>query len=92
MQKLIEFFERKKWSQMFQKYLIRREMAKKETSAENGGFRRERRFQPPKPKIGMCYHKAQLLSGITFTVSFKIKPVIQIYANVSDPPPPLFLY
>ncbi len=29
-------------------YLERREMAKK-NSAENGGFRRERRLKPPKP-------------------------------------------
>ncbi len=33
----------------------------------------------------------RLLSGITFTVSLKIKPVIQIYANVSDVPPPLYI-
>ncbi len=37
-------------------------------------------------KLGVCNHNTQLLSGITFTVSLKIKQVIQIYANVSDPP------
>ncbi len=39
-------------------------------------------------KIGVCNHKTQFLSGIAFTVSLKIKQVIQIYANVSDLPPP----
>ncbi len=28
-------------------------------------------------KIGVCNHKTQLLSGITFTVSIKITPVTQ---------------
>ncbi len=40
-------------------------------------------------KIGVCNHKTQLLIAITSTVSLKIKPVIQIYANVSDPSLPL---
>ena len=41
--------------------------------------------------IGVCNHKTKLLSGTTCTVSLKKKPVIQIYANVSEPllPPPL---
>ena len=38
-------------------------------------------------KMCVCYHKIKLLSGITFTVRLKIKPVIQIYANMSDPLP-----
>ncbi len=42
-------------------------------------------------KLCVCNHKTKLLSEITFTVSLKIKPVIQVYANVSElPPPPLF--
>ena len=36
-----------RWSQMIQTCLFQREIQKK--SAENGGFRRERRFQPQKP-------------------------------------------
>ncbi len=42
-------------------------------------------------KIGVCNHKTKLSSGITFTGSLKVKPIIQIYANVSDQttPPPL---
>ena len=56
-----------------------REMAKK----ENGGFRRERRFQPPKPKIRLCYHKTQFLSVITYPLTIKINPDITVYANVS---------
>ena len=40
-----------------------------------------------KQKLGVCNHKTQLLSGITFTVCLKIKPVIQIYANEADPSP-----
>ena len=43
MQKLTEFFSKKKsWSQMIQNCLIRREMAKK-NSAADGGFRRQLR-------------------------------------------------
>ena len=38
-------------------------------------------------QIRLCNHKTQLLSRITFTVSLKIKPDNQMYANVSDPPP-----
>ena len=38
-------------------------------------------------KIRLWSHKTQLLSRITFTVSIKIKPDNQMYANVSDPPP-----
>ena len=68
---------------MIQNCIIRREMATKKISAENGGFRRERRLKPPKPK-----NKTQVLSRITFNVSLKIKPDNQMYANVSDPPPP----
>ncbi len=43
-----------------------------------------------KQKIGVSNHKTQLLSGITFSVSLNIKPVIQIYVNMSalKPPPP----
>ena len=67
---------------MIQNCLIRREMAKK-NSAENGGFRRERRFQPPKPKIRVCYHKTQLLSVITYPLTIKINPELTVYANVS---------
>ncbi len=66
---------------MIQNCIIRREMATKKISAENGGFRRERRLKPPKPK-----NKTQVLSRITFNVSLKIKPDNQMYANVSDPP------
>ncbi len=40
-------------------------------------------------KLSVCIHKTLLLSGITLTVSFKIKPVIQIYANVSYTLPPI---
>ena len=40
-------------------------------------------------KLRLCNHKTQLLSRITFTVSLKIKPDNQMYANVSDPHPPL---
>ncbi len=40
-------------------------------------------------KIRLCNHKTQRLSRITFTVSIKIKPDNQMYANVSDPPPPM---
>ena len=54
---------------------------------KNIGQNRQK-WPPPKPKIGVCIHKTQLLSGITFTASLKIKPVIQIYANVSDLPHP----
>ncbi len=72
---------------MIQNCTIQREMAKKK-SAENGGFRRERHLKPPKEKIRLCNHENQLLSRITFTVSLKIKPDNQMYANVSDPPPP----
>jgi len=75
-------FEKKiSWYQMIQNCIIRREMATKKVSAENGGFRRERRLKPPKPK-----NKTQVLSRITFNVSLKIKPDNQMYANVSDPP------
>jgi len=55
----------------------------KKISAENGGFRQERRLKPPKPK-----NKTQVLSRITFNVSLKIEPDNQMYANVSDPPLP----
>ncbi len=45
MQKLTEFFSKKKsWSQMIQNRLIRREMQKK-IWRQNGGFRREQRFR-----------------------------------------------
>ncbi len=43
-------------------------------------------------KLGVCNYKTQFLSGITFNVSYKIKPVIQIYENVSDVPSPLCRY
>ena len=32
-------------------------------------------------KIGVCNHKTKFLSGITLTVSLKIKPDNQIYAD-----------
>ncbi len=77
MLKLREFFLKKiSWFQMIQKCLIRREM-------EKNGFRRERRFQPPKPKIRLCYHKTQLLSLITYPLTIKINLDITVYANVS---------
>ncbi len=59
-------------------------------SSENGGFRRERRLKLKNQKIRLCNHKTQLISRITLTVSLKIKPETQMYANVSDPPPPYF--
>ncbi len=49
------------------------------TNWRSGTWRPAYTFKPK--KIGVCNHKVQLLSGITFTVSLKIKPVIQIYAR-----------
>ena len=64
---------------MIQNCIIRQEMANKNL-AENGGFRRKRRFQPPNQQIRECYHKTQLFSKITYPLN----PIITIYANVAD--------
>ncbi len=40
-------------------------------------------------KLCVCIDKSQLLLGITYTVSLKIKPLLHVYANVSELPPPL---
>ncbi len=41
-------------------------------------------------KLCVCIDKSQLLLEITYTVSLKIKPLLHVYANVSElPPPPL---
>ncbi len=75
---------------MIQKCLVRREMAKKirrkmAVFGWSGGFN----LKNQKKRGGGI--KTQLLSGIIFIISFKIKPVNQIYPNVSDPPlPPPF--
>ena len=65
---------------------------------ENVKFRRKKAvfggsggFNLQNQKIRVCYHKTQLLSVITYSLTIKINPEITVYSNVSvyHPPSPL---
>ena len=102
----IFFFQKKSWSQMIQKNILRifiknliiiiKNVFK---WPENVKFRRKWRFfggsdgsNLQNQQIRLCNQKTQLLSRITFTVSLKIKPDNQMYANMTDPPPPPYYF
>ena len=56
-------------------------------SARNVGFRRERRFQPPKPKTNCVISRNSTFVCNNKSSDYKDKPRQTVYANVSVPPP-----
>ncbi len=61
---------------------------KMSNSAENGGFRWERRFNRSISKLREGNIKSQLLLEITHFLTIKMNLINTVTANVSDLPPP----